>query len=149
LQSLYNSYKHEQPPTDGLKSAIRSVLELPGENFIIADALDECPYGAERTHLSTVLREFSTWALPNLHILVTSRKELDIDKTLAPLVTSSPICIQAEQVDADILLYVRTQLENDADLKERTRSPQLREEIETTLVKGANGMYGLLYRFQV
>ncbi|KAI9761972.1 MAG: hypothetical protein M1840_001501, partial [Geoglossum simile] len=141
LQSLYNAYKHEQPPTDGLKSAARAVLELPGQNFIIIDALDECPYGEERTQLSTVLREFSTWALPNLHILVTSRKELDIDKTLAPLVTSSPLCIQTEQVDADILLYVQTQLESDAILKERTKVPQLKEEIETTLVKGANGMF--------
>jgi ankyrin repeat domain-containing protein 50 len=125
------------------------VLELPGENFIIADALDECSYGAERTQLSTVLKEFSTWALPNLHILVTSRKEPDIEKALAPLVTSSPVCIQTKQVDADILLYVKSQLENDANLRERTRIPQLKEEIETTLVKGANGMYGLLHQFQV
>jgi ankyrin repeat domain-containing protein 50 len=117
------------------------MLESTGQTFIIVDALDECPYGEERTQLSVVLKEFSTWALPNLHILVTSRKEPDIYKVLALLVTFPPVCIQTKQVDADIRLHVKTQLANDADLKEW--SPQIKGEIETTLVEGADGMYKL------
>jgi hypothetical protein len=147
LRSLYSSYGHGQPPTRSLKAAIRSVLELTGQAFIIIDALDECPsYDEERTQLFAVLKEFSTWKLPNLHILVTSRREPDIVEALTPLVTSPPVCIQFEQVDADIRIHVKTQLANDPKLKKW--SPQIKEEIETALVKGADGMYGLPCLFQ-
>jgi hypothetical protein len=121
-----------------LKATIKSVLELARHFFIIVDALDECPY-EERLQFFTILKEFLSWRLCNLHILVTSRQESGIMEALAPLVTLLPICIQTYQVDADISLYVKAQLANDLRLKQW--SPQVKEEIETALVKGANGMY--------
>jgi hypothetical protein len=137
---LYNSYQHGQPPTDGLKEALRSMLAAFGQSYVIVDALDECPSGdGERTTLTALLTEFSKWSLPNLHILVTSRKEPDIDEALAPLLTNPPICIQSKQVDADIKVHVRTQLAIDLNLKKW--SPQIKEDIETSLVNGANGMW--------
>jgi hypothetical protein len=140
LQSLYNGYQHGQPPTADLRKALQSVLKLPGQTFIIADALDECPSnGTERVELCELLTEFSRWALPNLHILVTSRREPDINEALSTLVTFPPIYIQSEQVDADIRLHVRTKLANDPRLKKW--SLQIKKEIEDTLVEGADGMY--------
>jgi hypothetical protein len=124
---------------------LRSILDSTEQAFIIIDALDECPYGEERTQLLMVLKEFSTWALPNLHIIVTSRKEPDIYKILGLLVTSPPVCIQTEQVDADIRLHVKTQLANDVDLNEWPL--KIKEEIETALVEGSNGMYGVSLSF--
>ena len=116
------------------------MLELSGQTFIIADALDECPSNStERAELCALLTEFSRWALPNLHILVTSRKEPDINEALSTLVTFPPICIQSKQVAADIRLHVRTELANDPKLKKW--SLQIKEEIENTLVEGADGMY--------
>jgi len=94
------------------------VLELAEQTLIIIDALDECPsYNKERTQLFAVLKVFSTWILPNLHILVTSRREPDIVEALTPLVTSPPVCIQSEQVDANIRLHVKNQLANNPKLK--------------------------------
>ncbi|KAH0563190.1 hypothetical protein GP486_002236 [Trichoglossum hirsutum] len=140
LQSLYNGYRHGQPPTADLKRTLQSVLKLSGQTFIIADALDECPSnGTERVELCALLTEFSRWALPNLHILVTSRNEPDINEALSALVTFPAICIQSKQVDADIRLYVKTELENDPKLKKW--SIQIKKEIENTLVEGADGMF--------
>jgi ankyrin repeat domain-containing protein 50 len=142
LQSLHNGYQHGQPPTADLKRVLQSVLKLSGQTFIIADALDECPSnGTERMELCALLTEFSRWALPNLHILVTSRKEPDINEALSALVTFPPICIQSKQVDADIRLHVRNELANDPKLKKW--SLQIKKEIENTLVEGADGMYEL------
>ena len=121
-----------------LKATIKSALEPARQFFIIVDALDECPY-EERLRFFTILREFLSWRLSNLHILVTSRQEPDIVDALVPLVNLPPICIQTVKVDADISLHVKTQLANDPRLKKW--SPQIKEEIETALVKGANGMY--------
>jgi hypothetical protein len=140
LQNLYNIYQNGQPPTGCVKEALRSVLERAGQTFFIIDALDECrSYDGERMQLFTVLKDLSVWALPNLHILITSRREQDIVEALAPLVTLPPIGIQSKQVDADIGLHVRTQLENDPKLKKW--SSEIKEEIEKALVEGADGMY--------
>ena len=139
LLDLYTRHKHEDPPESGLMVAIRSIVEKMGEAYIIIDALDECPNNhGERAKLVTILNEFKGFNLLNLHSLTTSRMEPDLED-LAQMVTSSPINIQSIVVDKDIELHVRAQLFTDPKL---SRWPStVRQDIETTLVKGACGMY--------
>lgn len=144
LSHLYNQYKNVQPPIENMKKVLRSVLELSGQSFIIIDALDECIRDeGGRTEILTLVTELSRWALPNVHILVTSRNEPDIEKALVPLVTVTPVCIQSEKIKNDIGLYVRSHLTADPDLKKW--HPTIKKEIEEALVNGAHGMYELSY----
>jgi hypothetical protein len=77
------------------------------------------------------------WKLDNLHFLATSRAEKDISDSLEPLVTSQ-ICIQSALVSADIMVYIQERLRWDRDLKKWPAN--VKAEIETTLLKGADGM---------
>ena len=70
-------------------------------------------------------------------MLVTSRRENDIDATLSPLATCQ-IYMQSTLVDADILTFVRERLEHDPKLKKWPE--HVRAEIKLTLIDGARGM---------
>jgi hypothetical protein len=138
LRAFYEKHQHGQPPEAGLLKAIKSLLEYK-QSFIIIDALDECPNsGDERGDLCDILEELHSWAQPNLHLLVTSRKEVDLCDALESLVTLGPISIQGGVVKSDIRKYVRSQLESDSKLKKW--SDEIQTEIEETLVEGAQGM---------
>ena len=52
------------------------------EIFIILDALDE---SVERPELLADIEEIFEWENTNLHILITSRREKDIEESLARL----------------------------------------------------------------
>ena len=106
---------------DDLKMELQSVLKLSGQVFLVIDALDECPIGDEsRAKVLALLTELSGWSLSNLHVLVTSRKEPDIEKALAPLanlVNFSSVSIQTNQVQADIHEYIKSQRAYDPELQ--------------------------------
>lgn len=142
LSQLHEQYKEGTPPIYDVKMELKSVLKLLGQTFLVIDALDECPLGDKdksRTKVLALLTEISGWALPNLHVLVTSRKEPDIDMALAPLANLSSILIQTNQVQPDIQRYIKSQLDNDLELKKW--SSMIKKEIENTLVEKAHGMY--------
>jgi hypothetical protein len=82
------------------------------------------------------------WKLEKLHLLVTSRKEGYIERSLNPLIEDHHIiCLQSALVDKDIRKYAQQRLSTDRDLKKWQRDAGIRDEIETALMKGAHGMY--------
>jgi hypothetical protein len=82
------------------------------------------------------------WKLDESHLLVTSRKEHDIQRSLESIIdTQNTICLESELVDRDILTYVRHTLSTDKGLCKWQKDPTIREEIESALIKGAHGMY--------
>jgi hypothetical protein len=105
------------------------------ETFIILDALDECK---EREKLLLLLEKLNSWGTEKLHVLVTSRRERDIEETLESLVTSE-ICLQSAVVDVDIHTHISERLQNDSKL--RKWPANVEGEIERTLMDGAQGMY--------
>jgi Cdc6-like AAA superfamily ATPase len=114
------------------------ILEFP-QIYIILDALDECE---DRKELLDTLEYIHSWNIDKLHILVTSRKERDIEKSLESLIDPSKmICLQTEVVDLDIQAYIRQRLSNDKGLEKWRKDDQIREEIEMVLMKGSHGMY--------
>ena len=72
-----------------------------------------------------------------INVLITSRRERDIETAWQDIGTGS-ICIQSAVVDADIKLYVRSQLSRDQALKAWPDS--VKKDIEKTLAEGAHGM---------
>lgn len=139
MQNLYQNYHPGQPPLEVLKTTLRSILGQPGDKYIVIDALDECPsQEGERGQLCALLQEISSWELPLLHILTTSRREPDIEEAFAQIPNVSRVPIQNALVDADILKYVEAQL---AAVPKLARwKPHLKEEIREALVEGAHGM---------
>ena len=104
--------------------------------YMILDALDECPKGDHRDELLTLIAEICSWSPSNIHLIVTSRQEADIQETLIPLLMGPAMPIQGSQVKADIETYVDHQI---ASCLKRL-SIDLKEEIKDALVRGANGM---------
>jgi len=84
-----------------------------------------------------MIEEMVDWKLDNLHLLVTSRKERDIEDCLESRV-SCQINIQQGVVNADIHIHICERLQNDTKLKKWPIKVQ--EEIETVLMEGAHGM---------
>ena len=77
------------------------------------------------------------WELDNVHFLATSRAEKDIIDSIEPLVTS-PISVQSALVNADIQVYIQERLQGDRNLSKWPAN--IKAEIETALLKGADGM---------
>jgi ankyrin repeat domain-containing protein 50 len=136
LEELYARHQNDQqkPSTEELVAALKEIINSSQKTYIIVDALDEC---AEREELLLSIKEMAQWSTRKLHIIVTSRREKDIDEALKPLVTDE-ICIQSKLVKADIQLHIRERLQHDQKLKWPTK---VQEELEETLTEGAHGMY--------
>jgi len=127
---------------DNLRAVLKlfAAAEELHDLFIIADALDECPKNEKelREELLDLITEINSWSPSNIHLLVTSRQELDIKEKLTPLLTASPISIEGSEVEADIKKHIENQLATDPKLK--GWSDDLKAHIERNLVKKAKGM---------
>jgi hypothetical protein len=140
LETLFSTCENgqRQPSLYALLDVLQELLFQFPEAYIILDALDECPIRAE---LLSILKSIAEWQLDKLHLLVTSRKEADIEIALEYLVESSNvICLQSKLVDQDILKYVHQRLSADQNLRKWQKDPSIIHEIETVLMNGAQGM---------
>ncbi|KAI9770356.1 MAG: hypothetical protein M1839_003233 [Geoglossum umbratile] len=137
VENLYgrNDRGKQQPDKKNLLSILLSVLRSPLRTYLIIDALDEC---SQREELLKVLSSIYRQCSEHVNILVTSRKEYDIELAFDSLASSS-IGIQQSVVDADIRIHVKTCLVEDAKLR---RWPlAVKKEMEDALVRGAQGMF--------
>jgi hypothetical protein len=93
LSQLYSDNAGDTgKPDDGeLTECIKDMLNLPGQGpiYIIIDALDECPNvsgtPSARDDILELVEELVGLNLPNVHLCVTSRPEVDIRRVLEPL----------------------------------------------------------------
>ena len=108
-----------------------------GDTYIVLDALDEC---VEQDELLRDLEKFCSWEGVDLHVLVTSRREPDIEEALTLLCDSRNRISIHELVDVDIRTYIQDRLQFDPKLKKRQKDPKLQLEIKDTLMTKANGM---------
>jgi Cdc6-like AAA superfamily ATPase len=140
LEALFSSCENgqRQPSLDSLLEVMRSIIHEFPESYIVLDALDEC---TDRTELIAILERTIGLKLEGSHLLVTSRKERDIEISLETIVdTQNIICLQSKRVDKDIRTYVRQSLSDNKDLSKWRKDPEIKHEIEMALVKGAQGM---------
>jgi hypothetical protein len=89
-------------------------LTTSSRNFVILDALDECVASADRADLLETIDEMVKGS-EDLNVLVTSRKERDIEKKLKVLFDYN-ISLEENVVDSDIALHIGKALENDVEL---------------------------------
>jgi Cdc6-like AAA superfamily ATPase len=127
-----------QPSVHALLEALRPMVQELPNVYIIIDALDEC---VQRVELMDILETMAGWQLQNLHLLVTSRKERDIESSLEGFIDGQDrVCLQSTLVDKDIKRYVRQRLSTDKNLQKWQKDDAIRQEIEVVLQTGAHGM---------
>ena len=128
---------------DSLLSVLRQTVEASGETFVILDALDECE---NRDELLDSFSNIGTWKINNLHLLVTSRKESDIDECVSGFVADDrKISIQSELVSSDIRAFVRDSLQTNRKLRRWQKDLDIQQDIEATLTDKADGMYDAIF----
>ncbi|PVH91840.1 ankyrin [Periconia macrospinosa] len=141
LDALFSSSEsgQRQPPAHALMEALRSMVQGLPIVYVVLDALDEC---TQREELMEMLEAITGWQLPNLHFMVTSRRERDIEMSLESFIDERcRICLQSTLVDKDIKRYVRQRLSDDKRLRKWEKDASMMRQIETALMSGAKGMF--------
>jgi hypothetical protein len=125
LSQLYSDHTRgiRKPDTDALKKCMTDMLSLPGQApiYIIVDALDECPNfsgtPSTREEVLELVEELVDLKLPNLHLCVASRPEMDIRVVLEPL-TSLKISLHDEiGQKEDIIEYIKYVVHSDRSMR--------------------------------
>ena len=123
------------------------MLALPDQSpiYVIIDALDESPNSSgipsARERVLQLLNELVDLRLPNLHICVTSRPEVDIQDVISPL-TSLRVSLhdQTGQKD-DIADYVRSIVYSNSERIIRRWKKEDKDLVVEVLSERADGMY--------
>lgn len=128
-----------EPNMQTLLENLYQCISIVGEVFIIVDALDECP---SREGLLRSVKQIMETKRDNLHMLVTSRPERDIESSFDHwLDQDQRLNIQSDVVDADIRTHIAGCLERDSGLIKWANNSTARTLIEDTLMEKAAGMY--------
>lgn len=141
LKQLYISHREgrAQPSVQTLILTLDTVLHGLDRVRVVIDALDEC---TTRPTLLCWLAQLVGQDGNNVQIIVTSRKEHDIELSLEKWVPgSSMIPIQQLEVDTDIRTYVHAKIRDDPDLERWKGKETVQNKIEVELMKKADGMY--------
>ena len=102
----------QQPNIDVLKSGLYRMLCVAAQRptYLIIDAIDECPnfsgLPTPRAVLLDLLEELVELRIPNLHICITSRPDIDIKVVLEPLAYSTISLHDESGQQKDISDYV-------------------------------------------
>ncbi|KFY17204.1 hypothetical protein V492_00821 [Pseudogymnoascus sp. VKM F-4246] len=141
LEALYSSSDkgNREPSLDALMDVLQHMLQEFPQPYLILDALDEC---SDQDELMGILEQIAGWQVDEMRVLVTSRKERNIEISLEDIVDEEcMICLQSQIVDKDIQTYVRQRLSDDKRLKKWQKDAEIRQEIITTLMERSCGMF--------
>ncbi|RJE20403.1 Ankyrin repeat protein [Aspergillus sclerotialis] len=137
LEQLHALYKSGSPPVDVLLDSLRRFLGSFRDSYIFLDALDESPRDCKREGVLRAIQVIRSWSIPSVHLLVTSRKELNIRESLGPS-CDQDLSLRNSEIERDIANFVSYQLKNDAKLQ---RWKARHNEIQAKLTIGAQGVY--------
>jgi hypothetical protein len=146
LSKLYsdNGRGMRKPDIDALKKCLVDMLSLPGQGqiYVIVDALDECPNlsgtPSAREEVLELIGELVDLELPNVHLCVASRPEMDIGLVLDPL-TNLKISLHDETGQKeDIVKYIKSVVYSDRNMQRWSEDD--RQLVVVTLSDKADGM---------
>ncbi|KAK6540191.1 hypothetical protein TWF694_009010 [Orbilia ellipsospora] len=133
----------QQPTLELLRDTFLLMLEEAQQVWLVVDALDEC--SSRKAHSTIDLMSWINQVLEsehrNLHLLVTSRPENDIESVIMGFAgTENIINIRQHLVD-DIGAYIRARVRNSKGFERWRSLPEVQDEIEVSLMGKADGMY--------
>jgi hypothetical protein len=144
LSKLWSDNNLARKPTlIALKKCIKDMLSQPGQGpiYIVVDALDECSNSSgtpsARGKVMELIKELAGLELPNVHICVASRPEIDIQKVLDSLNTLQISLHNETGQEADIIAYIKSVINSNSVLDWSEEDENL---VINTLSQKANGM---------
>jgi hypothetical protein len=145
VEALYERCNNGRsaPGSDHLASVLFQLLNEPLETFLVIDALDECPMGKSdgRKRFHELITAEASNIHGHFHLLVTSRKEDDIERAMkiaAASLVLHEVAIRNADVDNDVRSHVRNTIQTHDRLKRYTE--KIQNEIEDKIVTSAQGM---------
>ena len=146
LSKLYsdNSRGMRKPNMDALTKCLADMLSLPGQGqiYIIFDGLDECPNfpgtPSAREEVLELIGELVDLELPNVHLCVASRPEVDIRVILDPLTTLKISLHDETGQKEDIVKYIKSVVYSDRNMQRWNEDD--RQLVVFTLSDKADGM---------
>jgi NACHT domain len=146
LSRIYLTHDNgaQKPSDETLTKCLAEMVSLPAEGpiYLIVDALDEClnNFGlpTSREEVLDLIGNLVGLCLPNLHIWVTSRPEIDIQSALEPLTTLRVSLHNQSGQKEDIVNYVSSVVHSNRKMR-RWREEDRKLVIET-LSERADGM---------
>ncbi|KAH8985186.1 hypothetical protein EDB92DRAFT_1950202 [Lactarius akahatsu] len=147
---LYRIYSErgqgtQQPNDDTLKNCLWEMFSVTSTQhpiYIIMDAIDECPdtpgVPSPRQQVLSLVKDLVDRRLPNLHICVTSRPEIDIRNTLESLTPWRISLHDQPGQKEDIAEYVSSVVPSDVKMKKWREDD--RTLVIETLSEKADGM---------
>ncbi|KAF8162138.1 hypothetical protein BJ912DRAFT_299382 [Pholiota molesta] len=130
---LVDLYGHgQQPSIRSLQDTLHQLISGLQTTYIIIDSLDEC---VEREKLLLWIEQIISCKMGNLHMVVASRPEREINDVLQSL---DPNCVDlaTESANHDITIYLEQQLSEVKKWDDETRGI-----IKSTLTMRAGGMF--------
>ena len=150
LSRLYSDHDDgaQQPSDDTLTRCLKDMLTLPDQRpiYLIIDALDECSntsgIPSDRNRVLQLVKELIDLHLPDLHLCVTSRPEVDIREVLEPLISHRLGVSLHDQSGQkkDIEDYVRSVVYSDSEPIMRRWRKEDKELVIKILSERAGGM---------
>jgi hypothetical protein len=137
LSQLHNSYQNATPPDQALMGCLRQIVRTFRQVYILVDALDESPRDKHREAMLQVLDDVRAWSEPGLHLLVTSRDEVDIRDELAAT-PEETIGMKNSGVDDDITKFISQHLRDNRRLR---KWQEHYDQIEVALTERAKGVF--------
>jgi hypothetical protein len=146
LSRLYSDHAggNREPSEDALLQCLVEMLKVPGQpsTYIIIDALDECPnisgMPTAREQVLESLKYLVELKLPNAHICVSSRLEVDIRNALGPLAPLSVSLHDEGGQRADISSYINAVVQSDQRMRRWRKGDK--HMVTDTLSDNADGM---------
>ena len=146
LSQLYSDNMNgaREPDLDSLKECLKDMLNLPGQGpiYIIVDGLDECPNlsgtPSAREEVLELIGELVDLELPNVHLCVASRPEVDIRVILDPLTTLKISLHDETGQKEDIVKYIKSVVYSDRNMQRWNEDD--RQLVVDTLSDKADGM---------
>lgn len=137
LAALYRRCRNGtlQPMTTDLLGTLQSIIHNFSHFFLIIDAFDECK---EKQQFLSFLNAVAMWKLPQTHILVTSRTDIDTEIRNRKW-NCSKIIVEEHLVDADVEKHVQATLEDDEILNRW--DPEQQRFIAKSLIDGTKGNF--------
>ena len=112
-----------KPTTSALTKCVKDMLSLPGQCsiYMIIDGVDECPNfpgrPSARDEVLELIEELVDLKLPNLHLCVASRPEMDIRVVLEPLTTLKISLHDERGQKEDIIKYIESVVRSDKSMR--------------------------------
>ncbi|KAF8494392.1 hypothetical protein F5888DRAFT_655820 [Russula emetica] len=153
LSRLYSDHDDgaQQPSDDTLTQCLKEMLKVPDRRpaYLIMDALDECSnvsgIPTSRKRVLQLVKELVDLHIPNLHICVTSRPEVDIRDVLEPLTSRRVSLHDQSGQKKDIEDYVRSVVYSNSEPIMRRWRKEDKELVVKMLSERADGMFRWIF----